>query len=140
MLHPAPVHFFRRTTLWVVMFALVLAQSWGLLHRVVHAPQSERASVGAPGAPFASISAPVMAERHDEGAAPGLTWLERLFASHDRAACDSLDHIAHGDFLLGPPADICVAAVSQAVQVPNPAWQLAAQAAGYLARGPPLQA
>ena len=66
-------------------------------------------------------------------------WLDPLFADHDANAnaCASYDQLAHADFLWGPPADVCAAVTAPAECASNPAWHLAAQAAGYLARGPP---
>ena len=66
-------------------------------------------------------------------------WLAPLFADHDADAnaCASYDQLAHADFLWGPPADVCAAVAAPAECASNPAWHLAAQAAGYLARGPP---
>jgi hypothetical protein len=116
---PTPL---RRTILLIVLAALLLSQALGLLHRVVHAPQ---------GLPAVSVALAA-----GQGTADG-HWLARLFAGHDANACDSYDQLAHADFLWGQPPELCTAAVSATVASSNPAWRLAAQAAGYLARGPP---
>lgn len=120
----SPAHALRRTMLFVVMAALVLVQTLGLMHRVVHAPQAFLA---------------VHAEATDRAKAPG-GWLARLYAAHEANGCESYDQLAHADFLWGCPAGTTAPAMSSATPSDNSGWQLAAQAAGYLARGPPTPA
>ena len=112
----------RRTILLIVAAALLLSQALGLLHRVVHAPQDGHAV------------AVVAAAIPSEAVAP---WLDQLFAAHNADGCASYDQLAHADFLWGQPPEPCSAAPSAAARSCHPAWHLAAQAAGYLARGPP---
>ena len=129
----------RRATLFVVMAALVFAQTLGLLHRVVHAPPSTHAALN----PFAvQVPVVVQAARADvaEQGPATLPWLDRLFAAHGDSGCESYDQLAHADLLWGDPPALCARAVNTTAPSADPAWQLAAQAAGYLARGPPLLA
>jgi hypothetical protein len=126
-----------RPLLWLaVALALVLAQGLGLVHRVLHAPQGGPAisrSVGEP-APGPAQALPG-ARANVAVALPSL--LARLFADHEPSGCESYDQLSHADLLWGEPVATCMLASSGAVSAPHAAWQLAAQAAGYLARGPP---
>lgn len=114
----------QRALIASVLLAFVLAQALGLMHRVVHAPFTGHGLVQA------SIDAP-KAE---------VSWLKALFAGHDsERGCDLYDQSGHADLA-------CVDAPGLGLQVPgislavlHPGWQLAAQAAGFLARGPPAQ-
>ncbi len=127
----------RRTILRVVMAALLLSQALGLLHRVAHEPP---AAVHAVSAALAALQTTAVyttrADAAEQGTAGG-HWLGRLFAAHDADACASYDQLAHADFLWGQPPELFTPAATTAARSSNPAWQLAAQAAGYLARGPP---
>jgi hypothetical protein len=130
----------RRTILLVVTAALLLSQALGLLHRVVHAPQGAHVGAWASAAERHAVVHIARAAHVDEAAARAADcahWLDKLFASHDADACASYDQLAHADFLWGAPPGLGSAAVTTAVPSSNPAWHLAAQAAGYLARGPP---
>jgi hypothetical protein len=108
----------RRPLAGLLVCALLLAQALGLLHRVQHAD----------GAPTVH-------------AQPALGTLEALFAQHhDAGDCQIFDQLSHADGVgfgfvepgAMPPAQAPVAAL----QASKPA----AQAAGYLARGPPRTA
>jgi hypothetical protein len=101
-----------------LLVALVLAHTLGALHRVAHAGGDNDAVATAASA--------------QQG------WLLDLFAGHDHdGGCELFDQLTHGDAL-------CAA---QGLPLPSPqplsmatahaGWQLAAQAAGFLARGPP---
>lgn len=129
-LHSAGI---RRATLWAVMAALLIAQTLGLLHRIVHAPQAAHSGLSA------LAAAPQIADHtHAAAATPADTdWLERLFGTHEPTGCESYDQLSHADFLWSCAAPPTVQATSTGVPLSHPGWQLAAQAAGYLARGPP---
>lgn len=114
-----------RAILVIVSAAVLITQALGLLHRVVHAPQNGQAVHA-----VAAADSPLPATQGGHG-------LDRLFAAHNAEGCASYDQLAHADFLWGPPPELCSAAPSAAASSRQPAWQLAAQAAGYLARGPP---
>ena len=146
----------RRTILLIVMAAWLLSQALGLVHRVVHPAPAGHANpahadathVHAAHGPFAShpvSPVPVAHEHRDEGhdhTSGGGHGLEHLFGSHGpgAGACVLYDQLAHADLLWSPPADSCSVAVTDAARSDRPAWHLAAQAAGYLARGPPPSA
>ncbi len=103
-----------RSLVLSLCLALALLQTLGVMHRVVHAPHG--------------------ADGHATG------WLERLFAGHaaNGHGCDAYDQASHGD-LAGGFAALDVPAVPPAVELPLPhsSWHTAAQARGFLARGPP---
>ena len=65
----------KRGWLWLVLFALMAAQTMGLMHRVVH-----HAGAGADG-PLAA-----------------------LFSTHDEPTCPLYDQLGHGGMILVPPA------------------------------------
>ena len=155
----------RHAILLTVAAALLLSQALGLLHRVVHSPPAPAAHLGAPAFQHATLAharSHAQAQAHAEGhgrtqahahlrehaavaevavAEPAASghWLDLLFADHEASsnACASYDQLTHADFLWNPPAEHCIAVTASAECASNPAWHLAAQAAGYLARGPP---
>jgi hypothetical protein len=105
----------------LLLVALLTAQTLGLLHREVHAgvAVSHGPSRIQPGSPVAELQA--------------------LFAHrHDSAECKLFDQLSHNDAVvhsdLGTPG-----LPSAALDTAGPTGRhVAAQAAGYLARGPPL--
>ena len=132
----------RRTMLFIVMAALLLAQTLGLVHRVVHSPQALHMAFGASATsapPGATDFQPSQADATPFAPAHS-RWLARLFAAHADSGCDSYDQLAHADFLWAHPPGLTEQAVRVSTPSFNPVWQLAAQAAGYLARGPPTLA
>ncbi len=114
-----------RTLLFTMMVTLLLAQTLGSQHRVVHAPG------GAVQASHADIV-------HAAPAHPD--WRDALFAGHEQAGCDSYDQLSHADFLWGASVESTAWAQSPTPPGAHPSSHLAAQAAGYLARGPPERA
>jgi hypothetical protein len=114
----------RRPLAGLLLCALLLTQVLGVLHRSVH-----------PGGPPMAHAERAEHVEHVHGG------LEALFAQHhDAGDCQIFDQLSHADgvgFVFAetgamPPAPSAAAAL----QVPR----LAAQAAGYLARGPPQRA
>jgi hypothetical protein len=112
----------RRPLLAGVLLALVVAQTLGAMHRIVHAPagNGHLAFVDAKGTPHG---------------------LAALFSGHSSEhGCDLYDQLAHADLLPAlppalpsvPPAPLPEAAVRVAC--------IAQPVAGHLARGPPLKA
>jgi len=106
----------RRPLAGLLVCALLLTQALGLLHRVLHANGSPHAV-------------------HDRGR------LEALFAHHHGSAdCQIFDQLSHADGVgfgfVEPGAMPSAQPPVSALQAP----QVAAQAAGYLARGPPRTA
>jgi hypothetical protein len=109
----------RRRLIWVLLFALVAAQTLGLMHRIVHAPGT--------GAAFAG-SAPV---------AQG--WVQDLFAGHEGdASCRLFDQLNASGVL----PDIPAVPIVQVLPAYFLQWYLgqalARWAALFDARGPPL--
>ena len=113
----------RRSAFALLLIALVLVQTLGLMHRIVHAHgRSQPAEV-----PAVSV---------DGGGAE--SWVKALFEGHDSERdCAQYDQLSHGDLAWGSAVAITSAAAELPVVVHHPGWHLAAQAAGFLARGPP---
>jgi hypothetical protein len=105
----------RRTWLPLVLGALLFAQMLGLVHRIVHAPQVT---------PVAQAT-PVHAAK-------------ALFGAHDdESTCRLYDQLMHADLAVDTPAFTAALPVAAIETGRHEAWRLAAQAAGFLARGPP---
>lgn len=112
-LPPPPLH--RLLAAWLVC-AMLLVQMLGLVHRIAHAHGPSHAT-------------------HDHGR------IEALFDHHhDLGDCQIFDQLSHADgagfAFVEPGAMPPAPPPAPALQ----ALQLAAQAAGYLARGPPRTA
>ena len=134
----------RRATWGLLVLALVAAQALGQWHRVVHAP-------GMPGHAAAHTAHPhgdethhdeahgTRVDRHPAETAP--SWAARLFdADGHAAACVLYDQLAHADGLPSLPV-LWLPPVWVAALTPwEGRWQIAAQAVGFLARGPPRAA
>ncbi len=103
--------------------ALALVQSIGLLHGIVHLGDSAPA--------FADRGVPGQgADRHDD--------LTALFSGHDgEHDCERFDQMSHADLAVGGAVDLGAMPLPQHAAVAHPAWHIAAQARGFLARGPP---
>jgi len=113
---------FKRALIASVLLAFVLAQALGLMHRIVHAPFVSHGLV------HASAEAP-QAE---------VSWVKALFAGHDNErGCDLYDQSSHADLACGDAPSLAPQGQSTGTEQLHPGWQLAAQAAGFLARGPP---
>jgi hypothetical protein len=113
----------RRRLLWLLLVALVAAQTLGLVHRVAH---------GGHAAPAPGLSV----QDTNPGEAGG-RWLVNLFGDHDDNSCRVFDQLGQGGFLPALPA------VPLPVILPSfilPWFQgeaLARWAALFDARGPP---
>ncbi len=117
-------HRLQRALITGVLFAFVLAQALGLMHRIVHAPFVGHGFV------HASAEAP-QAE---------MSWVKALFAGHDNErGCDLYDQAGHADLACGDTLALALQEPTTGTEQLHPGWQLAAQAAGFLARGPPAQ-
>jgi hypothetical protein len=109
----------RRAWLPLALAALVFAQMLGLVHRVVHVPGNVAAAV-------ASV--------------PGVDAGPSLFGDHDDAAkCRLYDQLMHADLAVDAPVVVADLPAATLEVARHPAWHLAAQAAGFLARGPPVR-
>lgn len=113
----------RRSVFALLLVALVLVQTLGLMHRIVHLHgRSQPADVPA-------VSA-------DSGNSE--SWVKALFEGHDSERdCAQYDQLSHGDLAWDSTVPAAHVAAGLPVVVHHPGWHLAAQAAGFLARGPP---
>ena len=132
----------RRASLLVVVAALLLSQTLGLLHRVAHAPHASHSMEEVLGSQAHAPHPAHLAHADADGGAShrgaAFHWLDTLFASHDDRACASYDHGLLADALWGAPAPVCALALNAALVPHQSTLPWAAQAAGYLARGPPI--
>jgi hypothetical protein len=113
----------RRLACSTLLIALVFAQTLGLVHRIVHAP-----TIGHPALLAAAAAA----------TPPGTAWLKAVLAGpSSEHGCDLYDQLSPADAV--PQASINPLMVHDIDAVPS--WHsgvhVAAQAAGFLARGPP---
>ncbi|MEO8805442.1 MAG: hypothetical protein ABI433_05135 [Burkholderiaceae bacterium] len=122
MLFRQPTLRFKRALITSVLLAFVLAQALGLMHRIVHAPLQGQGFV------HASAEAPEA----------GVSWVKALFAGHDtERGCDLYDQSSHADLACGDAPALALQGPTTGTEQLHPGWQLAPQAAGFLARGPP---
>ena len=113
---------FRRAVFSVVLLALSLAQTLGAMHRIVHAPLSAHGLAAGAGQP----------------AGLGPEWLQALFVGHGHGQdCDLYDQLSHADLLGVDAVVVALPTLPDAHDPAQPASHIAAQAAGFLARGPP---
>ena len=109
---------------WAI--ALVLVQTLGLLHRVVHVERRDGDVAATPSADAARRAV----------AAPGP--VASLFADHrTRLDCDLFDQMSHADLGIGGAHDLAAFVRPDLPARTHAGWHLAAQAHGFLARGPP---
>jgi hypothetical protein len=105
----------RRHWLPLVLGALLFAQMLGLVHRIAHPSNAAAAVLAAPA---------------DD--------VQALFDGHDdTSTCRLYDQLMHADLAVDAPQVCVVAPHTPLACATPPGWQLAAQAAGFLARGPP---
>jgi hypothetical protein len=115
----------RRAWLWLVLFALVAAQTLGLMHRVVHADRG--GNVAALAAQF----------QQDQGPAAGESWVAGLFSSHDDPGCRLFDQLGQGAMIPELPALNLPVLAPAFVLLWFQGEYLARWAALFDARGPP---
>ena len=114
-----------RSLCMTLLVALALTQTLGLVHRIVHAP--------AVGHPAYSMGGTVAAQPSS-----GIGWLKSLFAGHSsEQGCDLYDQFSHADGIPTVPAWTVPPEAGDRAIAWHAALPMAAQAAGYLARGPP---
>jgi hypothetical protein len=112
----------RRALVAVLLLALALTQTLGAVHRMLSGHAARHQSVAA-----------------SAGVAAGV--LESLFAGHDSERdCKVFDQSTHADLAWGEVAASSVDVGVEMLEARHAAWQIASQAAGYLARGPPRHA
>jgi len=128
---------------WALVVFVVLAQTMGLVHRVGHGPgqaaHASHAPHGNHGHAHATAHATAHAHPHGD-TPPAGDWLHQLLSGHAAGSdCLGFDHAVVGDLIAAAPAWLApVAAPDDTVPDAQRVWHLAAQAAGFLARGPPL--
>ena len=126
----------RRAFAAVLAAALVLVQLLGLAHRIVHAERTQLVAASALAAGGDAVSA-LKNTSHRSGA----SWLLALFAGHDPGAdCDAFDQMSHADVVVDMALDAAPERAGVAPCLRHAAWHVAAQARGFLARGPPSAA
>lgn len=120
-----------RCTAWLLVAALLTVQMLGLMHRQAHAGHLN-----------APVSQAAEAAAADNAAPPaGRGFLAALFAGHVGGRdCDAFDHVSHADMAFAASFSVSAGPPVAASDVFHPAWQIAAQARGFLARGPPIVA
>jgi hypothetical protein len=115
---PAALH---RQRWLVAAFAtcLVLAQALWLLHRVAHVGIATQVSAAS--------------SHHKAG-----LWAKSVLPDHqDERSCAQYDHFSHADMAVGGELMEATQLHPLLAQATHVASQMAAQAAGFLARGPP---
>jgi len=123
---PAASHAVRRSAFALLLVALVAVQTLGLMHRIVHLHGRSQAS-----------DAPVVGVIN-VASDTGESWVKALFEGHDSERdCAQYDQLSHGDLASGNVATTTCVVPDLPVVAQHPGWHLAAQAAGFLARGPP---
>ena len=120
----------------LLALSLVLSQALWLLHRVAHSGLTHSVA-------HTVHTVHVAASHVDNHAAHEPSkWLKALLPEHtDALSCAHFDQLSHADGLLGcaaPPG--LTHAHAHAQPATHVASSLAAQAAGFLARGPPTNA
>jgi hypothetical protein len=117
--------------------ALLLAQWLGLAHGIAHADHAahrhHHAHGAAPGGPAPIAFSEPLAPTH---------WLggQGLFDDHeDESQCRLYDQLSHADLIASWLALPIPSALPQRALPSHGAWHLAAQATGFLARGPPAR-
>jgi hypothetical protein len=115
----------RRGLAWVLLFALVAAQTLGLMHRVVHGPE------------FGGGTEVVSAHAHDEGHHTH-SWTETLFGGHDgESTCRLFEQLSQGSCLPSVPAVLLPLAAPTFLLQWFQGEAVARWAALFDARGPP---
>jgi hypothetical protein len=126
----------RRALAAVLAMALVLVQMLGLAHRIVHVERALPATAGA----FAAGADGSAALKRPAPRSDGSGWLA-LFALHDPGAdCDAFDQMSHADLVVDISLDEALPCSGSQASSRHAAWHVAAQARGFLARGPPSAA
>ena len=115
----------RRGLLWLVLFALLAAQTLGLMHRVVHADARN----------LPTLTAHELQE--DRGLAAGESWIAGLFSSHDDPGCRLFDQLAQGAMIPELPVMHLPVLAPVSILLWFQGEYLARWAALFDARGPP---
>jgi hypothetical protein len=116
----------RRGLLWLVLLALVAAQTLGLMHRAFHHA----------GADYPVLRISQHAVQQDQVAGTQ-GWIASLFSSHDDSSCPLYDQLGQGGMITMPPAIALPLAPTAFVLQWFQGEVLARWAALFDARGPP---
>ena len=116
----------RRGLLWLLLVALVAAQTLGLMHRVVH--------LAGTGEPMALVAQGLHSHQGQAGARG---WMADLFSSHDDSGCRDYDQLGHGGMVPDVPAVPLPALAPAFILLWFQGEYLARWAALFDARGPP---
>jgi hypothetical protein len=131
---------------------MLLAQMLGLWHGLAHPlhgvhpaveglPRQAAGHLHDEGVEHAAAHTAAHTAAHADTSAHGVSWLQQIFEGDEHAAsCVLYDQLAHADGLPSLPLLWLPPAWVPAVPPWHARWQLAAQATGFLARGPPSRA
>lgn len=139
---PRHRHRHRRTIVLLLAAVLVVVQMLGTMHTVLHdharAGPTQASAPSAGAAVDTSVAAAAVRPARDASSIDP-SGFGSLFSGHDsQADCDHFDHISHAD-LVGFDVVTFVAAHGDRPEAPGRrGWHIAQQAAGFLARGPPI--
>ncbi|NUZ06682.1 hypothetical protein [Piscinibacter koreensis] len=123
-----------------LLVVLVLVQTLGLLHRAAHARHILLDRVAASQAMGDGVIAPFVASSECRaGVKCDRGWLRALFAGHDQLRqCEHYDDLSADVLAFGSAPVLLQASPQNELPAAHSAWHVAAQAQGFLARGPPI--
>ena len=117
---------------------LTLSQALWLLHRVAHVGQVGHVGQVAHVAHGGHLGQSTVSTRTASVALEVGAWTKALLPDHkDERSCAQYDQLSHADMAPGCHALHATLARNALAQVTHVASSMAAQAAGFLARGPP---
>ena len=115
--------------IFAMVVLMLLAQALGWVHRIAHSPASLRA-----------VDASFDAQTSATAELPLAHWVQALLPAHDSdRSCQLYDQLTHADVAIGAMPAAVSHSFGDLPQATHRASRLAAQAAGFLARGPPAQ-
>ena len=116
--------------IWLLAVALLVVQTLGGMHRIAHVGPTD--ALAALAAEHAAASGGLHAPA-PHGA------FEALFAGHaEERDCDAFEQMSLADAVVTAPLFLSSQPLPAAPVIPGHAWHIAAQACGFLARGPPV--
>jgi hypothetical protein len=116
------------------MWAVVAVQTLSVLHGVVHMGRAAQAIVEA------QSPLPGLGSVAPSTATAPSSWLDAMFAHHAGHDCDAFDQASHADLVVALPSGVVAVLLCLERTAVHLAWHVAAQARGFLARGPPVVA
>lgn len=119
-----------RRLAWLLVAALLTVQMLGLAHRLTHTGQGH-----------SPVAQAARAAPDNAAPSPDRGFFAALFAGHvDDRDCAAFDQLSHADAVFCASFTVSAEPPVAVPVVFHPAWQIAAQARGFLARGPPIVA